>query len=491
MDQLSSLHVIIPLIGAALCAFVRTGRTAWIVTVLSTLASFLVIVQLNIIHATGGDISYAFGGWEPPIGIEYRFDSLNLFFLLLLSFVTTVMVPYARQSIRKELQRSKQPLFYCVFLLCYAGLFGILSTNDIFNVYVFLEISSLATYTLIAMGGNRKSLTAALEYLILGTIGATFILIGIGLLYMVTGTLNIADMAMRLMEVRDGRILQAGLAFLTLGLMLKIALFPLHIWLTNAYSYAPSFISAFLSATATKVSLYVLLRVIFTLFGHEFSFAEIPLSIVLLPLALAGIIIGSTAAIFQNNVKRLLAFSSVAQMSYIVLGLSLATAPGLAAGLTHAANHAFAKGTLFLAVGVMFFYTKSVRIEHLGGIGKKMPLTMAAFLLAAFSLIGIPFTAGFVSKWFLIQALLVQGWWWAVVIVIIGSLLAVIYMWKIIEVAYFAKVNPLVSKVEEAPLGMLIPLWLLAITNLYFGLDTHLTFDAATAIANEVFLEGM
>ncbi len=504
----------------------RSGRMAWAVASIAVWLSLANVIALCAEVWQGVESArYQFGGWPPPVGIEYRIDLLAAFILLIVSFIGAITVIYARNSVKKEITAQKRPLFYCVFLLCFAGLLGIVSTNDIFNIYVFLEISSLATYALIAMGGNRKALTASFEYLILGTIGATFILIGIGLLYMMTGTLNISDIAVRIPDATDIRPIQAAFAFLTLGLALKIAMFPLHIWLTNAYSYAPNFISAFLSGTATKVSVYVLLRVVLTLFGVKFSFGEMPLSGMLVILAVAGIFVGSLTAVYQDNIKRMLAFSSVAQLGYVALGIGLGSVAGLTAAIAHLGNHALAKTALFMAVGCVFLRTGGCRVEDFRGIAKVMPWTMAAFVLAGLSLIGIPLTAGFVSKWALLQALIAQGLWWLVLVLAVSSLIAVIYIWKVVEAAYFQplpegmpkkwqtktekkaakKLKKLKSarysddntaganhaentpQIAEAPLFMLIPLWALVTANIYFGIYTDWTFTLATQAAQELF----
>ncbi|MBT4404534.1 MAG: monovalent cation/H+ antiporter subunit D family protein, partial [Acidiferrobacteraceae bacterium] len=333
---------------------------------------------------------------------------------------------------------------------------------------------------------DRKALTAAYQYLIMGTIGATFILIGIGLLYMLTGTLNMLDMAQRLIAVADSRTARTGFAFLTVGLGLKIALFPLHLWLPNAYAYAPSAVSAFLAATATKVAVYVLLRFMFSVFGIDFALGAMPLSTMLVVLGSVAVLSASTVAIFQHNLKRMLAYSSIAQIGYLVLGVSLATPAGLTATLLHLFNHALMKGALFLALGCIAWRLGSVRLGDLGGLGYRMPWTMGVFVIGGLSLIGLPLTAGFISKWYLVLAAVERGWWPVVLVIIAGSLLAMIYVWRVIETAYLGKTKEAVSG-TEAPLSMLVPAWLLAIANLYFGMHTELSAGIASQAAMVLF----
>lgn len=481
--------VVLPLLAAAACAIVKNGRTAWHIASITNLLAFLGALALAS-NALDGEIRYYMGGWAPPIGIEYRADPLGAFIIALVSFIGLALMPFARESIAKEILADKEPLFYCTYLLCLAGLLGIASTNDVFNIYVFLEISSLATYALISMGGKRKSLTAAFEYLILGTLGATFILIGIGLLYMMTGSLNIDDIHVRLAGQLDSAPVDAAFAFITIGVALKVAMFPLHIWLTNAYSYAPSFGSAFLSATATKVSLYVFIRMLYDVFDPTHVFGDAPLSELLLATGVAGILIGSIAAIYQHNAKRLLAFSSIAQLGYIIVGIALASEPGLAASITHLANHAFAKAALFVVLGAVMLRVGDVNVRAMAGIGKRMPWTCAAFVLAGFSLIGVPFTAGFVSKWMLIQAVMDAGHWWLIGVILVSSLLAVVYIWRVVEVMYLTKPTTKNSRVKEAPTGVLITLWVLVGVSIVFGVWTDWTAGVAAEAARLV-MEGV
>lgn len=479
IEQITIIPVVLPLLGAAICAITSDRHAAWFTALFTCWA---VLLTSLLIVWEPGVVSYAMGGHKPPVGIEYRVDSLNRYVLLVISFIAAVTMLYARVSVAKEVDKTKQATFYAVFLMCFAGLAGITLTGDIFNIYVFIEISSLAMYALIGMGKQRQALVAALEYLILGTVGATFFLIGVGFLYMMTGTLNIADMAERLPAVADTRTVEAAFAFIMLGLFMKLAAFPLHIWLTNAYAQAPSAISVFVAATGTKVMLYLLIRLTYSLFGWQFTFESMPMGVVLITLGIVGVLIGSLSAIYQPNIKRLLAFSSIAQMGYMLLGFGLATEAGLVASLTHLANHAVAKAALFMAVGCVLYRTGGVRIEHFYGVGKAMPWTMVAFVLAGLSLIGVPGTAGFISKWYLLTALLEAGRVGIAGVVLFSSLLAVVYIWKVADAAFF---HPQVGKKElrEAPLSLLVPLWGMVAVNFWLGFNTHYTYDYAATIA--------
>ncbi len=485
--HLPALQVVIPLISAPLCALLPAGRTVWLAAMTASWLAFLMAALLLNQVLAHGPISYLMGSWPVPWGIEYRVDALNAYMLLIVAGIGAIVMTFGRVIVenRIRLPVNKQPWFYTAYLLCLTGLLGITITGDAFNVFVFLEISSLSSYVLISIGRDRRALTAAYQYLIMGTIGATFILIGIGLLYVMTGTLNMGDLAARIPAVADTRTVRAAFAFLTIGVSLKLALFPLHLWLPNAYAYAPSVVTAFLAATATKVAVYVLLRFFFTIFGAKFSFEAMQLDKVLLPLALVGIFSASLVAIFQTNVKRMLAYSSVAQIGYMILGISLVSVTGLTAGISHLFNHALMKGALFMALGCISFRVGAAELDRMAGVGRAMPWTMGAFVIGGLSLIGVPLTAGFVSKWYLIVGALEKGWWPVAVLVLVTSLLAVIYIWRVVEVAYF-KPAPEGRVVREAPLALLVPTWALALANLYFGLDTSLNAGVARLAAQSL-----
>ena len=353
LEHLPILQVIVPLMAAPLCLLFRHSRAAWLFALIASGTALVIsILLLQQVLATGL-ISYALGGWQAPWGIEYRIDTLNAFLLLIISSLSTVVLLAADTSISKEIPKEKHSLFYVLYLLSLTGMLGIVATGDAFNVFVFLEISSLSAYALIALGSDRRALWASYQYLIMGTIGATFILIGIGLMYQMTGTLNMHDLSNRLPEVAQTRTVFTAFAFVIVGVCLKLALFPLHLWLPNAYAYAPSIVTAFFAATATKVAIYLLIRFTYSVFGFSFSFTALPLQLLFVVLGVLGIFVASSAAIYQSNVKHLFAYSSIAQIGYMIVGFSISTVAGLTATLLHLFNHALMKGALFLALAAV------------------------------------------------------------------------------------------------------------------------------------------
>jgi multicomponent Na+:H+ antiporter subunit D len=483
------LQVVLPLLAAPVMILARRGVLAWLIAVAVCVAVLAITCWLFARTGSGELISYAIGSWPPPWGIEYRIDAANAYVMLLVAIMGLVVVLYSCKSIAVEIPAEQHYLFYSMLALCLTGLLGMAATGDAFNLFVFLEISSLSTYVLIALGRDRRALVAAYQYLITGTIGATFIVIGVGLAYLETGTLNLADMATRLPDVSDQRSVRAALAFLTVGVSLKLALFPLHLWLPNAYTYAPSAVAAFLAATATKVSVYVLLRLYYSVFGASFVFDDLPIGVVLMVLSVAAMFVASIIAIFQGDVKRMFAYSSIAQIGYITLGISIGSETGLVAGLVHLFNHALTKGALFLLLGGIALHLGAVTFERIAGIARVMPLTSFGIVIGGLSLIGIPGTAGFVSKWYLIIAALEQGAWWLALLIVLSSLLAVVYVWRFVEAAYFREPPQETAALREAPASMLVLSWLMIAACVYFGLDTALTVGGA-AEAAEALMRG-
>jgi len=488
-DQLPALQVLITMLAAPLCVLVRNARFSWIIALAANVFACWVAWQLLMQVQLEGPIRYALGGWAAPTGIEYYIDTLNASVLLLVSAISSIVLIYAYQSVSKAIPLAKHYLFYSAWLLCVTGLLGIVITGDAFNVFVFLEVSSLATYMLISFGSERRALTASFRYLVLGSVGASFILIGIGFLFAATGTLNMIDLAERIPDSESQRAVLVAFSFITMGVLIKAAVFPLHAWLPNAYTFAPIAVTAFLAGTATKVSLYVLLRFFFSIFGEDYSFGQLLLNGVLLPAAVGGFVLMSLVAVFQTDLRRMLAYSSVAQIGYIVAGISLATQAGLSAGIVHIVNHAIVKTSLFMAVGCILFRIGHTHAPSFDNLFKRMPFTCVAFAISGLGLIGVPLTVGFVSKFTLIGAAMDRGFWPLAVLILISSLLAVIYVGRVIEIMLFRQSREAGEQstgMSEAPLSMLLPLYLLVIVGLYFGINGSETLEVASAAARQL-----
>lgn len=260
IENLPILQVILPLMAAPVCVLLRSGRASWALATAVAWVNCAISWALLQIVLRDGFLSYAVGDWPAPWGIELRIEPVNALVLLIVSGIAAVVITACPRSLDSEVPAGRHYLFHAAFLLCITGLLGMASAGDAFNVFVFLEISSLSSYSLIALGRHRRALTSSFRYLILGTLGGTSILFGVGLLYMSTGTLNLVDLGQRLQDVGPTRTVMVAMAAIVVGSTLKLALLPLGAWLPNAYTFAPSTVTAFLAATATKVAFYVLAR---------------------------------------------------------------------------------------------------------------------------------------------------------------------------------------------------------------------------------------
>ena len=417
-----------------------------------------------------GELRYHLGGWAPPVGIEYVLDVLSAFMATVVTLVGTLVLLYSRRSILQEVPERFVPM-YALAMLLLAGLCGIIVTADLFNLFVFLEIASLSAYALMAVGDERGPV-ASFRYLILGSIAGSFYVLGVGFLYFSTGSLNMADVAQRLPGLYDSRAVVAAVTLIFIALGLKMALFPLHLWLPDVYSYAPSAITGLIAPIMTKVAAYVLIRMFLTVFQPHYLRDILPVASVIGWLAAAGILYGSIMAIAQSDFRRMLAYSSISQIAYVGLGIGLANPMGLIGALLHILNHAFMKACLFLVAGSIRFQTGHWEVSRFAGLGRKMPWTMAAFTVAALSMIGIPPAAGFFSKWYLLLASIDSGNWVFVATILLSSLLTAVYFFRILEQAYAvharAPSTPMIA--SDPPASMLLPTVILGAGVLVLGL---------------------
>jgi multicomponent Na+:H+ antiporter subunit D len=470
--HLPVLIVVVPLAMAVLVplASLLAAGLARSLTLAALMATGLCAVMALARVLSHGNWHYDLGGWAPPWGIEYVIDPLSGGLATLITVIAVLVAMYAGPHL-SGWSVSRSGIFSSLYLLLTAGLLGIVVTGDLFNLYVFLEISSLAGYALLSSGGIRSAV-ATFRYLLVGTIAATFYLIGVGYLYALTGTLNMADMAARIPAAADSNVFGVAVAFIVIGLTIKAALFPMHGWLPDAYTYAPAPVTGFISAVMAKVSAYALFRVLYFVLRPEGVVGQ---ALTLLSWAAAvAIVAASLLAIAQHDIRRMLAYSSVGQMGYIVLGLSLGTPAATMGALLHVLNHAIMKGCLFLIAGGVQWRTGICKIEDFIGMSRRMPLTMAAFVVAALSMIGLPPTAGFFSKWYLLRGALDAHAGAFVVALVLSSLLNAVYFFHVIEVAYLRQpetTEPGAALLprHELPVRMLMPILILATSVVLFG----------------------
>jgi multicomponent Na+:H+ antiporter subunit D len=434
VSQLPMLLLLPLLFGAVLAVLASLWRpaAAQVVGVVATATSTVLSVVALVTVVRDGPISYELGGWPPPIGIEYVLDPLSAYMALIVSVIGLMVLIYPVEA-AFDLRPARGVPVYPLALLLLAGLMGVVLSGDLFHLFVFLEIYAIATYALVSLGGDR-GVFASLRYLLLGTVGSGLYLLGVGFLYFMTGTLNMADLAAQLPEIADSPTVLGAMALIVLGLGLKMALFPLHVWLPDAHSYSPPGVAALLAAVQVKAGAYGLVRILFDVFGPAYTGGTgLPVSVALTWFGLAGIIVGSVMAIRQPDIKRMLAYSTVAQLGFIGFGIGLATPLALVGALLHVLNHAVMKSGLFLVAGGILQRTGLKTISRFSGLGPRMPWVMVGFVLFATSMVGIPPTAGFFSKFYLIWGAVDVGNWVGAIVVGGSSLLTAAYFLKLFE----------------------------------------------------------
>ncbi len=436
----SDLPVLIPLtflVSALVVTLFGFWKERWgyPLAVLGTLLAVCLSLYGFFQVMDGSMMRYEVGGWAPPVGIEFVYDTLSAFIVLVINSVALIALIHSRVVGKTEFP-GKRGGYYAVAMLLMFGFNGMVITGDLFNLYVFLEISSLSSYALIAIG-DKKAPFAAFRYLLIGTVGGSLYLLGIGFLYVVTGTLNIIDMSAMLPQVIDNSAVIGGLILMVLGIGIKAALFPLHGWLPDSYTHASSTSSALIAPIGTKVAAYVVLRIMLYLFGDQLVDIGLPVTSIVGALAALGILYGSIMAMAQSELKKMLAYSSVSQIGYVIMGISLSNPFGFIGAVLHILNHALMKGTLFLVAGNLREregHTNILKFDE--SYRKKYPWTMAAFTTAALSMVGIPPMAGFFSKWYLALGTIQNSNWLLLAVILISSLLNAVYFFRVLEKVY-------------------------------------------------------
>ncbi|MGD8512536.1 MAG: monovalent cation/H+ antiporter subunit D family protein [Deltaproteobacteria bacterium] len=477
-QQYPALLVIVPLLSALVIS-----AAGWInkrlcfpiaVAALGVAAYSSIGLLLRVMEE--GAIVYRLGGWDPPMGIAYYVDHLNGLVLAVVSVVAFLNLIASKKSIEQELPDKTAP-FYALYVLQVTGLLGIVATGDAFNLYVLLEITALSGYAMLAMGKDRAQLST-LNYLYMGTIGACFYLLGVGYLYIVTGSLNMVDIANILPPLYESKAVLGAFIICLVGVWVKMAFFPLHAWLPNAYTHGPSAASSLIAPLVTKVMIYVMIRLIFTVFTPEFAFNILAVSKPIVWLAVAAILMGAILALAERNLKKMLTYIIVAEVGYMVGGAWLGNRAGMTGAILHIVNDALMTLCAFLVVSNIAYKLKGYAFDDLKGLVRKMPFTMGALVIAALSIIGVPPTCGFFSKWFLISGAIQAGQYAFMVALLFSSLVNVVLFFRVIEICFYEPFSndhghghhP--EPMAEAPLTMLVPLFIVAAGLILVGLYT-------------------
>lgn len=467
------LVVVVPLFFAYLMPLITRWAKDWVIPASLGALTFVFAASLHMLFQVmrSGPFTYHMGNWAPPWGIEFSVDYLAAFTATSLSAIGLVILVYGTKDLLHELKSHVQGWYYTLYLLLMASMIGMSLTNDLFNLFVFVEICAIASCGIISIKENRECIEAAFKYLVLSAVGSGCLLLAIAMLYMVTGHLNITFVAAALPEAMKlyPYNLLTSLALLMVGLGVKAALFPLHVWLPDAHSSAPSPSSAVLSGLVIKVYAVAMIKFLYRVYPAELLEAA-PVMEMILWMSTLAIIIGSMFAIVQDDIKKMLAYSSIAQIGYVFLGVGLASENALAGGILHIFNHAMMKSMLFLAAGAFIYSTGTRKLSQLKGIGHTMLIPTVAFSVGAFAMVGIPMTNGFISKWYLALGSLDIGRPFFAGVILISSLLNGVYYLPIIVNAFFGEPEGRVSEPKPLPKQMSAALLVLALGIIWFGL---------------------
>ena len=475
--SLIPLFVAIPLAGAFFTSLIgkRFKAAGGILSNLATLALTALSISFVSIVAKEGVIIYKVGGWPPPMGISMVVDGLTSFMLVTVNMIALLINIY---SVNYMSRYTAQWKFFTLFMLMVAGMNGVIITGDIFNLYVFLEIASIASYALVAFGIEHEELEASFKYAVMGSVASSFIFLGILFLYSYTSTLNMADMARTLLEKGPARVIGFVLPLFLAGFGLKAALVPFHAWLPDAHPSAPAPISAMLSGVLIKtLGIYALCRIFYNVIGMTSALHSI-----LMFMGALSMVVGVFLAIGQWDLKRLLAYHSISQVGYVILGIGLGTPLGILGGLFHLFNHSVFKSLLFLNSGAVEYATGTRDLQKMGGLSSVMPVTGATNLIASMSIAGIPPFNGFWSKLIIIVACIQAGRlgyaFWAV----LASILTLASFMKVMKYGFYGKLGEGLARIKEAPVFMKLSMAALAVICLAGGL-------LLVSGLNEVFLK--
>jgi len=477
--------VIIPL-GAAFLISLFGKKIKSLGDILANLGTLsLLIISLYSIKLVSVNkiLIYKVGGWIPPIGICMVMDGLTSFMLVTVNLVSFLITIFSISYMERYTDKYR---FYTLFMLMLAGMNGVIVTGDMFNLFVFLEIASIASYALVAFGTEAEELEASFKYAIMGSVASSFILLGIALLYGYTSTLNLADIALVLSNKPQGLMVSfIGVLFLG-GFGLKAALVPFHAWLPDAHPSAPAPISAMLSGVFIKtLGVYAICRIFFNILGVSSK-----IFFILVILGVISQVIGALLAIAQNDIKRMFAYSSISQMGYIIFALGIGTPLAILGGLFHLFNHAVFKSLLFLNSGAIEYSTDTRDLKRLGGLNSRLPITGFTSLFGSMSISGIPPLGGFFSKLIIIIAAVQAGYFVSATVAVLVSIITLAYYLKFQNFAFFGKINKAWQDIKEVPWSMGLSMVILAIICVVSGLLILPVFKSFLLSAVNVLLSG-
>lgn len=495
LETLPLLLVVLPILSAALPLAIglRMRNVGWYVACIVCVGLFVAAVVIaDAVYIGDAVVQHNLGGFAPPIGIPLVADRFSTAMALLVAGVALGVLAYTRHG------GPRGNSFYAGYLLLTGGLMGVTFTGDVFNLFVFLEITGLATYALIARGESGEAAVAALKYLILGTLGASLYLIGVGFLFVSTGHLNMVFLGDALGQVGyDDPLVLAAFVFVFVGFAIKVAQWPVHTWQPDAYQHAPDGVTPMIAALVSTVSAYALGRVLFTVFTVDFMRVTPYVSELIVGVGAVSVIAGSILAVIQLDVKRMLAYSSVSQFGLIVAAYGLLNETALTGAMIHLLGHGIMKAGLFLAVGLIAVGVGARTVDAYAGLARNQPYAAGALALLGIALVGIPPSLGFLGKWYIAVGAVEAEMWSIAVVIFLSTMLTLAYIAKLGERMYFhhrmgadSTGRPVATDGGEWPrrsIGMVAVVLVTAILVIVLGFAGAPLDDAFAPFVEEVF----
>jgi len=449
-SQLPILLFLVPFVTAVAMPILCAKRRSWCQPLATAAVSVMVILSvLNLrVVLREGSIEYAFGGWTAPLGIAWLDDPLAAIVVLTMSSIALLCLVYGFVVVPPKLVKSVP--YYTLILLFISALVGIVFAADLFNIFVFLEVAALTGYALVGAGGG-KALVYAFRYLLLGSFGATLYLLGVSYLYAATGTLNMADLAIRIPELITSTAVVGGLIFVFLGLSIKMALIPLHGWLPGAYANAPSAVAPLLASTVTKVALVAWVRIEYSLIEPGVEVSHVAVLVLLEDIGILAALIGGALALVQTDIKRMFAYGGISHISLILVGVSLGNSTALAGGLFYLINDALMQATLFMIAGAALYYHGANSLDDLKDVSNRSPWLTGALVVVAVSMVGLPPTGGFFGKWNIVLGALEAQHYLAVFAVLGSTLLTLGYFLRLFSCWFH---QPVTMETEQTQIAV-------------------------------------
>jgi len=488
-------QILLPIIVAVILPLLHDYPrfVAWVSSITMAITSvFGTLLLLDVLE--NGSFTYVFSSANEAIGIELSISAFSTLFTLIVTGISTLILVYSIESIRKDVEPGRIARYYTLLLTLLFAMMILIYTNDLFNTYVFMAVVAISATALVSIKQKKDNYMASFRYLLLNEMGSLAYLLGVAILYLLTGYLNMNLVHESLQPLINDYSLAiyAATGRIVIGLSIKAAVFPLHIWLPDAHSSAPSASSAMLSAIVIKAYLIVLIKFVYVVLGTDLA-RELSLDLYIIFVGVLGMMMGSFFALGQRDVKRILAYSSVSQVGYIMVGIGLLSPMGLLAALFHILSHAVMKSALFLSTGVFIYTKKRRKVHQFQGLGYLVPLSMIVFGIASLGMIGIPLTSGFIAKFQLSVSAASAGEGWIVIMILVSSFLNAVYYLPILLRAYIGEPESREHlgkiKLEQAPLTMLVPVALLGLGIILMGIFPAQVFRVMEAAAS-IFFEG-